>query len=238
MTLRATTLLAANTEPMLDGWVQSMVELGVSIGFDEEASAADRHEQVREGEVDLVFACGLLTAALVDDAVPLEVAAAPVFAGEERAVYRSVVVARTDSGFAAAGDAVAGVLAVNEYDSWSGWHGYKAHRRERGEWADGGSLPHVCTGSHVRSIEAVLSGEADVAAVDHTVWRDWIEGNDASGLIVIDTTPDWPAPPISISTRLEPEERERIGAALVGPLGLVPAHVTDYEFMLAERSRP
>jgi len=218
--------------------------------------------------LDLVWACGLLTAELVADGCPIEVVAAPVFAGETAAVYRSVIVARATSsgvGGSASGSAsvpgaeqgarsVGGPLgladlarlrvAVNETGSWSG---YRALLREfgvvRGESpaavAAAIETDMILTGAHLESVRAVADHRADIAAVDSSIW-DWLVAVDpeaVEGVVAVDQTTDWPAPPFSVGG--SSSAREALTADLLslsvqslpGLARIVPSSIERYRFM-------
>lgn len=220
MTLRATHALADNATPVLERAVDGLRAAGIEIVHD---------PTVTPDDADLLLACGLLTVVRIESGADREIVAAPRFPGERAAVYRSVVVARDAIDLAAA---AAAPLAVNEYDSWSGWHGYVAWLRSVG-FAPTGS--HVVTGSHARSADAVRRGDARVAALDATVWRDLI---DPTGLRVVATTDDWPAPPFSLSTALPATTRAAIREGLRDRDDIDPARDADYRFMLDARTAP
>ena len=192
---------------------------------------------------DLVWACGFVTArALASGDFRGRIVAAPVFAGETRPVYRSVVVARPGGPVRRLADLVRHRVAVNETASWSGYRGPLAELGHAGlPRAFGSVLP---TGTHRASVEAVASGRADAAAIDCTVW-DHLRGADpaTSGRTrVVDRTGDWPAPPFALADRLDPDARARLVDALTGLRrgdvagleGAVPAGAAPYEAMLAE----
>lgn len=95
------------------------------------------------------------------------------------------------------------------------------------------------TGSHRASLGALVDRACDVASVDVTVWKHTLlERPEAvSELRVIDRTADWPAPPFSLSTRLETGTHNRLREALhsLGPAdiasldGVVPAGLDSYQ---------
>ena len=192
---------------------------------------------------DLVWACGLVTArALAHREFTGDVVAAPVFAGETRPVYRSVVVARPDGLVRRLADLARRRVAVNETASWSGCRGPLAELARAGLPRAFGRM--LLTGTHRASVEAVAAGRADAAAIDCTVW-DHLRGVDAATtdrLVLVDRTGDWPAPPFSLAERLDPDARARLVDALTGLRpgdvagleGAVPADRAPYEAMLAE----
>ena len=79
MTLRATTCLAENTDPMLRRWIEHLQGIGIDIEFDEGLTTSERLAMASSGEVDVLFACGLQTMELIALGTPLDVVAAPVF---------------------------------------------------------------------------------------------------------------------------------------------------------------
>ncbi|MGI9607249.1 MAG: phosphate/phosphite/phosphonate ABC transporter substrate-binding protein [Acidimicrobiales bacterium] len=198
MTLRATTLLAENTEPLLRGLVADLARVGIDVEFDASLEPQERRAMVDEGGADLVWACGLLTAELIAAGAELTVVGAPIFPGEVEPIYRSVVISHPDRAYSGVATALSGRLAVNEYGSWSGWHGYRLFLSERGLTVDDHPT-HVLTGSHRNSTMAVLDGVADVASIDSTLWTYLLEVSpELESLDVIASTGDWPAPPLSV----------------------------------------
>jgi len=106
--LRATTHLADGANQLFEQW---MVELRES-GIDIDSTPGDDTAL----DADVVFACGLLTAVRQAEGQPVTIIAAPIFPGETKPVYRSVLIARADSGVAELAAGAGLRLAVNEYD--------------------------------------------------------------------------------------------------------------------------
>lgn len=233
MGLSATTLLGDNTVPILDGLCRRLGETaGLEIVRDDDRPAPDR-----AGDADLVWACGYLMCELIDTRrVAAEIVAAPVFAGEERPVYRSVVVA-ADPSIRSLDDVAGRRLAINESISWSGHLAFVEHLATVG--LDLSVFARVVeTGSHRASVAALAAGEADVASIDHTVWAD-LARRSAAGphTRIIDRTRDWPSPPFAVHRRVPAEVRRTLLAALVaispgevvGLAGIRPASRPDYD---------
>ena len=232
MTLRATTCLGENTVPILRDVVVRLAAAGVDIEFDELSDPGEREELFLSGGADLVWACGLLTAERIDE-FDLEVVAAPVFAGEPGPVYHSVVVVSATSDARSVSDTFAGRLALNEYGSWSGYRGFERWLEEKSLSIDS-YRTHVLTGSHRNSARSIVDGVADVAAIDHTVWNhllaheDWI-----SGLRVVETTSDWPAPPFSVRPGITTDVAPLLEAMRPDGLDRIePATIASYRSML------
>lgn len=232
--LTATTCLGENTVPILRNLIEQLGKAGVAAHFEEDDGWAEREAAFRSGAVDLVWACGLLTAELIDVRSDYTVVGAPAFEESGQAVYRSIIVVRDDSTFATSGDLLHGRLAVNEYGSWSGYVGL-------GEWlasADGSIDDfhvHVMTGSHALSLEALRDRVADVASIDSTIWDD-VGPAGRQGLRAFASTRAWPSPPFSIKTDLVEELTPALLACdVAGLVAIEPTEFENYRFMLTTR---
>ena len=210
---------------------------GIELVIDHTAPRTTIEALRRAPTLDLVWMCGYPTASLISAGrMPHTIVAAPVFAGHGGPVYHSVIVTHA-AGPPSLGAALETRLAVNEVESWSGFRGLKAHveRYFPGRWfAD-----QTVTGSHRASLEALADRACDVASVDVTVWEHaLVERPEVlAGLRVIDRTADWPAPPFSLSSRLETGTRDSLRGALhaLGPAdiasldGVIPAGLDFYQ---------
>ncbi len=235
--LRLVCGLGDNTVPICMSLADQLADrLERPVTYDPDESWAARREAILAGRADVMWICGQLMVDLVDAGHRLRVVAAPIFTGRRRPTYGSVIVARGDVGdlghvgdVGRVGDLATARWAVNELDSWSGCRVIAAHL---------GTLPdHIVTGSHRASIDAVLAGDADTAAIDDTLWAHLI-GLDArlAELTVIDRTAEWPAPPFSTAGHLDADAAAAIEAALlaVTPAGLeriVGAEIDNYAVM-------
>jgi len=214
--LSAVTFLGDNTRPILEELCARIrATTGVDIDLVQAPPGSSQDAGRSAGDADLIWACGFLTANLIDAGdLHGEIVAAPVFVGEDGSTYHSVLITRTDTEIADLAH-FQGTVVINEDESWSGHHAL-GHQFE----AIGleGPLTGVRTsGSHRGSVEAVFAGEADLAAIDHTVWRHLAETTSlTTGLAVIDHTRDWPAPPFSIHHRVDADQRRRLVEALTG----------------------
>jgi ABC-type phosphate/phosphonate transport system substrate-binding protein len=235
--LSTITFLGDNTRPILQALAAHVAATtGVDIEVVPTPSGSSRRSVRSSGGADLTWACGFLTVEMIDAGdLDVEIIAAPVFAGEDGPTYHSVLIARQEIT-----DPVRfrGTVAVNERESWSGHHALGHHFEAIGsEHAVAGVR---VTGSHRRSVEAVAVGEADLAAIDHTVWAHLAETTSVTaGLMVIDRTRDWPAPPFALHRRVAAETRRRLIDALTattpgdveGLTGIVAAARSDYHVM-------
>ena len=71
---------------MLRRWIEHLQGIGIDIEFDEGLTTSERLAMASSGEVDVLFACGLLTMELIAAGTPLDVVAAPVFENESEQV--------------------------------------------------------------------------------------------------------------------------------------------------------
>jgi len=228
--LQATTLLGDNTVPILRRLLDALRSRGVEVAFDNELPADERESAARAGRMDLVFACGLLTVKMQQDGAPLQVVGAPLFPGERKPVYRSVVVVREASAIRSIDQATTARLAVNEYGSWSGWRAWELHVAEHGHTAEEHPT-HVLSGGHVHSMALVRSGMADVAAIDSSIWNA-ASDEDRAGLVVIDETRDWPAPPLSVVASMPDGLRAVVADELDAAPDWLPSDGSAHKVML------
>ena len=208
---------------------------GLDLAYDPDLPWPQRLAAIQTGGADLLWMCSLpMLNALDAGRLDAEIVAAPVFPGHDGPTYRSVIIARRQSGFATLAHLRGRRLAINERMSWSGHHALRVHLASAGErQAFFGEI--VKTGSHAASIDAVLAGAAEVAAIDDTIWEHRLLVDDRlRDLVVVDRTRAWPAPPFALSRALGSSVRDVLSQALVGttPSGLdaiVPATTADYD---------
>jgi len=239
--LRAATYLGDNTLPIMRDLVGHLSEVtGVAVVVDDEAGKTTVEALRHAPTLDLVWMCGYPTVSLISAGrMFLEIVGAPVFAGHGGPVYHAVIVTH-ETGPPSLAAALDTRLAANELESWSGFLGLQAHveRSFPGRWfAD-----QTVTGSHRASLAAVADRACDVASIDVTVWDHALaeRPEELAELRVIDRTVDWPAPPLSLSSKLEPGPRNSLREALhaLGPAdiasldGVVPAEVDLYHDMI------
>lgn len=207
--------------------------LGIPVAFDPTATDEERRAALDDPAPGIVWMCGLETVLRqADGRLAASIIGAPVFPGRNAPVYDSVIV--TSGSAAATLDDLQGrALAINQPDSWSGHHALRAHLHRIGlRHARFGQI--VVTGSHEASIDAVIDGAADVAAIDDTVWTARISRDPAAAaLCVIDRTETWPAPPFSATDATDAGLREAIRDAL--PAVAVPGlaaikHASDSDY--------
>ncbi len=153
---------------------------------------------------------------------PVELLAAPVLLGERylgRPIYFSDVVVRSDSPYASCAtlDELEGCRwAFNQPESHSGWnlvcYSLIKHGKSPGFF---GQL--LQSGSHQRSLEMVLEGQANATAIDSHVLDVFLARGKAAAasLRVVDMLGPSSIPPIVVATMLDPALKLRVQDALL-----------------------
>ena len=143
----------------------------------------------------------------------------PVFDDERnrgRPVYFCDVVVRGDGPIRSFSGLEGGSWAYNDASSLSGYYCLLNKLAESG--ADESYFDSVfCSGSHLNSIESVLRGEADAAAIDSNVLRIRLREVPAlrERLRVIESWGPFPIQPVVISSALHPGLKERLRNAFL-----------------------
>ncbi|HET7717178.1 MAG TPA: PhnD/SsuA/transferrin family substrate-binding protein [Bauldia sp.] len=151
----------------------------------------------------------------------LMVLATPVYAapGCEGPTYRSFVLVRDDSPFQEIGDLRGGVCAVNSFNSHSGANALRALVAPLAR--DGRFFRAVkVTGAHVRSLELLMSGRADVMAMDCVLHALLARHRPAAlhGTRVIAATEAAPAPPLVTSAVAGRDRAARVREAVLAAM--------------------
>lgn len=208
--------------------------LGIAVDFDRNATDAERRVVLDHPPAGILWLCGLDTILRQGDGrLDASIVGAPVFPGRTDPVYESVIVASAGWTGSAVSALEGATLAINEPESWSGHHALRAHLLRLG-LRQPIFRRIIVTGSHEASIDALLDGAADCAAIDETVWtaRVGVDPRTAA-LRVIDRTEPWPAPPLSLVHGLDPLLEVAVRRALVdvtvpGLEAIAPASDADY----------
>ncbi|GCE25983.1 hypothetical protein KDA_14670 [Dictyobacter alpinus] len=159
------------------------------------------------GRVDVGFLCGLLYVHLrATQEDPVELLAAPVLRGtryQGRPQYFSDVVVRRDSRWRAFADLGGSTWAYNEEASHSGYNLVQYSLLERQGHTDYFGRT-VKSGSHAQSLQLVLSGQADAAAIDSHVLEVMFQQDPqlAAQLHSIDMLGPSAIPPIVVARKL------------------------------------
>jgi phosphonate transport system substrate-binding protein len=161
----------------------------------------------------------------------------PVFDDERnqgRPVYFCDVVVRNDAPVHAFSELEGGSWAYNDACSLSGYYSLLNKLAESS--ADESFFDTIfCSGSHLNSIEAVLSGKADAAAIDSNVLRIRLREAPAvsKNLRVIESWGPYPIQPVVVNSALQPELKHRLRAAFLSTVHDQQTHRTLNQFGLS-----
>jgi phosphonate transport system substrate-binding protein len=171
-------------------------------------------------QLDVAFMCGLPYVRMSSqDPCLIELLVAPVLVGDRylhKPIYFSDVIVRRDSPYTSFDDLGGCVWAYNERASHSGCNLVCYSLLERGKPPDYFGKT-VKSGSHMRSLEMVLQGEADAAAIDSHLSDILRSRNEVltGKLRVVDMLGPSGIPPVVISKRLDNELKCRLREALI-----------------------
>ena len=180
----------------------------------------ERERRFDRGEIEILWLCGWPYVDKIDALrADMELLAVPVPAGtryDNQPIYFSDVVVKLQSRFNSFAQLRAAAWAFNEPRSHSGYNVVRAHLAELGMRR--GFFGRVIeSGAHSASMEMILSGRVDGAAIDSTV-LEWLlsERPDLAGQIrVIETIGPSPIPPWVIAKRVPPQLRCELRALLL-----------------------
>lgn len=194
--------------------------IGTRMGCPTTLHVGQELEEFADGRADVGFLCGLQYVRMTKrPACSVELLAAPILQGERyagRPVYFSDVVVRKDSPYVSFDELSACTWAYNERVSHSGCNVvcYSLLQRDK-------AIPYFAqtlkSGSHLRSLDMILDGQADATAIDSHVFDVFQHSNPrmAEGLRVIDMLGPSTIPPVVVAKRLDPELKQQLQAALV-----------------------
>jgi phosphonate transport system substrate-binding protein len=159
----------------------------------------------------------------------------PIAQREEDTQFRSVFIAKTDSGIRTLADMKGKQVSFGSQSSTSG------HLMPRSNLLAAGINPEkdfrriAYSGAHDATIASVVSGKVDAAALDITVWRKFVAENkvDTKAVDVFFTTPPFFNYNWSVHADMPAELRERIKKAL---LDLDPATPEGKEILQLNRA--
>ena len=187
--------------------------IGERLGVPTTLHVGQSLDEFATGKADIGFLCGLLYARMPQPR-PVELLAAPVVMGERyhgKPLYYSDVIVRRDSSYTSF-DALQGTCwAFNEEASHSGYNIVSYSLLTRGKAFDHfGSM--LKTGSHFASLQAVLTGKVDAAAIDSHVLDAWFQQKPelTQQLRVVEMLGPSTIPPIVASTRVDVHTKHRI----------------------------
>ncbi len=148
----------------------------------------------------------------------------PIAQREEDTQFRSVFIAKTDSGIKALADMKGKQVSFGSQSSTSG------HLMPRSNLLAAGINPEkdfrriAYSGAHDATIASVVSGKVDAAALDITVWRKFVAENrvDTKAVDVFFTTPPFFNYNWSVHADMPADLRQRITQALLGLSAATP----------------
>lgn len=209
--LTLTTCQAAIAEPFcaaLGHYVNDRLGPTTFIG---DISWQERKANLKTGEIDVGWVCGLTYAQWsAEPNPPVQLLAAPIPLGSRyanRPVYFSDVVVRADSPYRSFAELRGARWAYNEPGSHSGYNVTLSALARLG--ANSGFFSSaIQSGAHQRSLEMILAGSIEASAIDSTVLELVLIANPtlASQIRIIDTLGPSPIPPWVTSRTLPPEQ--------------------------------
>ncbi len=206
----------------LAGYISERLSIGVSAELD--IPWQERERRLDAGEMDVCWICGLpyIRKVLIPSPV-IELLAAPVMQGERyqnRPIYFSDVVVRSDSPFQALEDLRGHTWAYNEPGSHSGYNVVRYALALRHETS--GFFGRVIeSGAHQVSLQMILNHAVDGSAIDSTVLEQEIRNDPSiqSRIRIIDTFGPSPIPPWVISKNTRPDLRQALQELFLGMHG-------------------
>lgn len=221
-TLRFTSIQAPNA----DAFCRSVsVYLGsvlsIPIQFVDDLRWQEREAALDSGNIHVGWICGLPYVWKADHKPPLvNLLAAPVMIASrynDRPIYFSDVIVRSDSPYRSFNDLRARTWAYNEPHSQSGYNITRYKLATLNEYT-GFFSQVVAAGSHQNALKFVLSGAVDASAIDSTVLETELEQDPTlqNRIRIIDVLGPSPIPPWVVTPRLPENLRSRLRDALLG----------------------
>lgn len=159
----------------------------------------------------------------------------PIAQREEDTQFRSVFIARTDSGIKTLADMKGKQVSFGSQSSTSGHLMPRSHLLNAGIDPERDFRRIAYSGAHDATIASVVSGKVDAAALDITVWRKFVSENkvDTKAVDVFFTTPPFFNYNWSVHADMPAALRERLTKAL---LDLSPATPEGAEILKLNRA--
>jgi phosphonate transport system substrate-binding protein len=210
-------------EALADHVQRTLGHEGVSLRVESQASGPQKGGECSSfaEEADVAFMCAPSFVWLRDlRPPPVELLGVlPVFDDERnqgKPVYFCDVVVRNDAPIQAFSGLEGGTWAYNDACSLSGYYSLLDKLAESS--ADESFFDNIfCSGSHLNSIEAVLNGRADAAAIDSNVLG--IRFREAptlrKELRVVESWGPYPIQPVVVSSALRPDLKQRLRSAFL-----------------------
>lgn len=178
-------------------------------------TADDVHAQWLEPDLLLSQACGFPLMTLLKDKVQLVGTLGYDAPGVEGIFCRSQLICRTGDPRQTLPDFAGATLAYNDRISQSGYNALRVLVAQTS--AQRPFFGHrIDTGAHYRSIEAVRTGQADMAAIDPVTWAHWLHSNPqhVAELRVFGQTERYPGLPLISALQTPPEVVDALRSAL------------------------
>lgn len=219
--LKLASCMAENAEPLCSAVANYLSEeLDIAVEYVSDGLWQERERWFDAGLIQMLWLCGLPYVEKADrTGHDTEILAVPVAIGDRyrgRPVYFSDIVVRNDSRYGSLFDLRGARWAYNEPRSHSGYNVVRAYLAEFNQHREffGETIE---SGAHTASLEMVLRGAADGAAIDSTVLEWYCAQDDerAECLRVIDTLGPSPMPPWVVSARVAEPMRDALRAALL-----------------------
>ena len=215
--IRFATFLAPSLYPTYE-YIACYV--GEKVGRPTTLTVGQSFEEFAAGQVDVAFICGLPYVHLAGSpSGPVELLVAPVLQGERyqhKPVYFSDVIVHSDSPYRSFDDLQGCVWAYNQRASHSGCNLVFYSLLERGNTPTYfGKM--VESGSHWRSVQMVLEGQANAAAIDsHMLAVVLSQHRDiAAKLRIIDMLGPSSIPPVVVVKSLDKDLKCRVQEVLL-----------------------
>jgi len=193
--------------------------VGKQIGRSTPLHTGQSLEEFSHNTADVGFLCGLQYVHMKKQGCPVELLVAPVLQGkryQHRPIYYSDIIVHSESPFSSFKDLQGCTWAYNEQASHSGYNLVYYSLLERNA-----TLHYfgqtIATGSHLQSLDAVLSGKAHASAIDsHLLDVLQQERPEITAKIrIIDSFGPSTIPPLVIASRLDKESKHQIRQALI-----------------------
>jgi phosphonate transport system substrate-binding protein len=201
---------ASNADPSVQTIVEYMdVQLSVSLDLVHNLPWQQRLQAFKDGDIEIAWICGSYYVDLMKfQPSQFRLLVAPVMQGkryQNKPVYFSDIIVRTDSLFHSFSDLRNKSWAYNEPGSYSGPLITRYHLAELGLTHDffGGCIE---SGSHQTSLQMVLAGKIDATTIDSTVLEEELRLYPELGekIRVIESIGPSPIPPWVLRTSLSP----------------------------------
>jgi phosphonate transport system substrate-binding protein len=171
--------------------------------------------------IDIAWMCGLPFARYARSTAHLQVLAAPVMQADRyhnHPSYFSDVIVRADSHVTSFAQLCHTTFCYNDPGSNSGYY-LVGHRLMQAGYSIRFFSQMLQSGSHQHSVQWVLEGKADCAAIDSTVLEQAQRSipDLSQQLRIIDSIGPYPIPPIVVSQRLGTAWIDRLQSALLQP---------------------